>query len=132
MEDRRVNILLVDDRPENLLALKAVLDSPEYCLIQANSGMEALKWVLKKKFAVILMDVQMPTLNGFETAKMIREREKTKDVPIIFITALSQTIENILYGYSVGAIDYILKPVDPIILKVRLMPLFLCIYIRKK
>ncbi len=131
MEDRRVNILLVDDRPENLLALEAVLDSPEYCLIQANSGIEALKWVLKKEFAVILMDVQMPTLNGFETAKMIREREKTKDVPIIFITALSQTIENILYGYSVGAIDYILKPVDPIILKCK-VDAFVSMYLHKK
>lgn len=131
MEGKEVNILLVDDRPENLLALEAVLNSPDYCLIQANSGMEALKWVLKKEFAVILMDVQMPELNGFETAKMIREREKTKDVPIIFITALSQTLENILYGYSVGAIDYILKPVDPIILKCKVDG-FVSMYLHKK
>lgn len=131
MERKSVNILLVDDRPENLLALEAVLDSPEYCLIQANSGMEALRWVLKKEFAVILMDVQMPEINGFETAKMIRAREKTKDIPIIFITALSQTIENILYGYSVGAIDYILKPVDPIILKCKVDG-FVSMYLHKK
>lgn len=117
MENKQVNILLVDDRAENLLALEAVLTSPYYRLIKAQSGVEALKWVLREDFAVILMDVQMPTLNGFDTVKMIREREKTKDVPIIFITALSQTMENVLYGYSIGAIDYIIKPFDPIILK---------------
>ncbi|WP_075981720.1 PAS domain S-box protein [Bacillus massilinigeriensis] len=117
MENSIVNILLVDDRKENLLALEAVLSSSNYNLIKANSGEEALKWILMEDFAVILMDVQMPGLDGFETARLIREREKSKDIPIIFITALSQKQENILQGYSVGAIDYIIKPFDPIILK---------------
>lgn len=117
MRNTPINILIVDDHPENLLAIEAVLSSPEYRLIKAHSGAEALKWVLREEFAVILMDVQMPILNGFDTVKMIREREKSQDIPIIFITALSQTVENVLYGYSVGAIDYIIKPFDPIILK---------------
>lgn len=117
MDNYFVNILLVDDREENLLALEAVLISPNYRLIKAHSGDEALKWVLREEFAVIIMDVQMPGLNGFDTAKMIRKREKTKDVPIIFVTALSQTTENVMQGYSVGAIDYIIKPFDPNILK---------------
>jgi two-component system, sporulation sensor kinase E len=131
MENQIINILLVDDRPENLLALEAVLTSPQYRLIRANSGIEALKWVLREEFAVILMDVQMPTLDGFETAKMIREREKSKDIPIIFITALSQTVEKILFGYSVGAIDYIIKPFDPIILKCKVDG-FVSMHLQKK
>lgn len=130
MVDKKVNILMVDDHPENLFALEAVLRSPEYNLVKANSGMEALRWVLKEDFAVILMDVQMPTLSGFETVKMIREREQSREVPIIFMTALSQTAENVLYGYSVGAIDYILKPFDPIILKCK-VEAFVSLYLSK-
>lgn len=131
LKNTPVNILIVDDHPENLLAIEAVLSSPEYRLIKAHSGVEALKWVLREEFAVILMDVQMPILNGFDTVKMIREREKSKDVPIIFITALSQTVENVLYGYSVGAIDYIIKPFDPIILKCKVEG-FVSLYESKK
>ncbi|MGI6712674.1 MAG: response regulator [Bacillota bacterium] len=113
----KVNILMVDDRPENLLALEAVLASPEYNLVSARSGEDALKEVLKRDFAVILLDVQMPGLNGFETAKLIKEREKTNHIPIIFITAISQATEHVLKGYSVGAIDYIFKPFHPDTLK---------------
>jgi two-component system, sporulation sensor kinase E len=126
-----VNILMVDDREENLLALEAVLSSPQYNLIKAMSGEEALKWILKMEFACIIMDVQMPNMNGFETAQMIRKRDKTKDVPIIFITALSQTAENVLQGYSVGAIDYIIKPFDPIILKCKVDG-FVSIFLNQK
>ena len=108
---------MVDDHPENLLALEAVLSSPNYHLVSANSGKEALKCLLKQEFAVILLDVQMPGLNGFETAKLIRAREKTKHTPIIFITAISQDSENVQRGYSVGAIDYIFKPFHPETLK---------------
>ena len=114
---KKVNILMVDDHPENLLALEAVLSSPNYHLVTANSGKEALKCLLKQEFAVILLDVQMPGLNGFETAKLIRAREKTKHTPIIFITAISQDSENVQRGYSVGAIDYIFKPFQPETLK---------------
>ena len=113
----KVNILMVDDHPENLLALEAVLSSPNYHLVAANSGKEALKCLLKQEFAVILLDVQMPGLNGFETAKLIRAREKTKHTPIIFITAISQDSEHVQHGYSVGAIDYIFKPFQPEVLK---------------
>ena len=113
----QVNILMVDDHQENLLALEAVLQSPNYNLVSANSGKEALKCMLKQDFAVILMDVQMPGLNGFETAELIKARVKTRHIPIIFITAISQEIEHVHRGYSVGAIDYIFKPFHPATLK---------------
>ncbi|WHY77868.1 response regulator [Neobacillus sp. WH10] len=114
---QKVNLLMVDNHPENLLALEAVLSSPHYNLVSATSGNEALKCLLKQEFAVILLDVQMPGLNGFETAKLIRAREKTKHIPIIFITAISQDLEHVQRGYSVGAIDYIFKPFQPETLK---------------
>jgi two-component system, sporulation sensor kinase E len=114
---QKVNILMVDDHPENLLAIEAVLTSPNYNLISAHSGKEALKCMLQHDFAVILLDVQMPGLNGFDTAKLIKAREKTKNIPIIFITAISQEIEHVHQGYSVGAIDYIFKPFHPETLK---------------
>ncbi len=115
--NKKINILLVDDRPENLLTLEAVLASPSYNLIMANSGEEALKQVLKQDFAVILLDVQMPGLNGFDTARLIHGREQSKHIPIIFITAISQAVENVNQGYAVGAVDYIFKPFNPDILK---------------
>ena len=114
---QKVNILMADDHPENLLALEAVLSSPNYNLVSATSGKEALKCLLKQEFAVILLDVQMPGLSGFETAKLIRAREKTKHIPIIFITAISQDTDHVTRGYSVGAIDYIFKPFHPETLK---------------
>lgn len=108
-----IKILMVDDRIENLIALEAILDSSLYELVRAASGQEALRQVLKQEFALILLDVQMPELDGYETAKLIRTREKSKDIPIIFITANYQTEEHINKGYELGAIDYILKPVNP-------------------
>ncbi len=115
-----MKILLVDDHRENLLALEAVLKSSDYHLIFANSGEEALKCLLKDDFAVILLDVQMPGMDGFETAKLIRGRKKNKDTPIIFITAIHNTTENILQGYSLGAIDYLFKPFHPQTLKLKM------------
>lgn len=112
-----MNILLVDDHPENLIALQAVLDSPNYRLVKAKDGMEALKLVLKEDFHLILLDVFMPGLNGFETAAMIRERAKTRQIPIIFITAVNKSDADEARGYSLGAIDYIIKPFDPDILR---------------
>lgn len=112
-----MKILIVDDRWENLQALEAVLKSPEYHLIFANSGAEALKCLLKDDFAVILLDVQMPGMDGFETAKLIRARKKNEDTPIIFITAIYNSNENIAQGYSLGAIDYLFKPFNPEMLK---------------
>ncbi|WP_150273501.1 response regulator [Paenibacillus tepidiphilus] len=112
-----IHILLVDDRPENLLALEAVLESQHYKLVKANSGEEALRCLLKYDFAVIVLDVQMPGMDGIETAKLIKAREKTKDIPIIFISANSKEAEHLFAGYSAGAIDYMVKPFIPQILK---------------
>ncbi|MFS0661085.1 EAL domain-containing protein [Niallia alba] len=114
-----INILLVDDRSENLLALEAIIEQKDYNLIKAHSGEEALKYLLKHDFAAILLDVQMPGIDGFGTAKIIKAREKTKNIPILFITANNMDSEHIFKGYSLGAIDYILKPFDPIILKAK-------------
>ena len=115
----KINILLVDDRPENLLALEAIIERDDYNLVKASSGEEALKYLLKHDFAAILLDVQMPGMDGFGTAKIIKAREKTKNIPILFITANNMDTEHIFMGYSLGAIDYILKPFDPIILKAK-------------
>lgn len=112
-----IHILLVDDRPENLLALEAVLESQHYKLVKANSGEEALRSLLRYEFAVIVLDVQMPGMDGIETAKLIKAREKTKDIPIIFISANSKEVEHLFAGYSAGAIDYMVKPFIPQILK---------------
>lgn len=118
-EDTLVNILMVDDRPENLLALEAIIEREDYRLIKAASGEEALKYLLKYDFAVILLDIQMPGIDGFGTAKIIKAREKTKNIPIIFITANHLDSTHIFTGYSLGAIDYLLKPFDPVILKTK-------------
>jgi two-component system, sensor histidine kinase len=114
---KEFNILLVDDHPENQLALQAVLESPEYHLVKAKDGMEALKLLLREEFHLILLDVFMPGLNGFETAAMVRERAKTRHIPIIFITAVNKSDADAARGYSLGAIDYIIKPFDPDILR---------------
>ncbi len=113
----KANILLVDDRPENLLALRAILETLDCRFIEANSGTQALKHLLQQEFALILMDVQMPGLDGFETAAIIKEREKTRHIPIIFVTAISKEQHYIFKGYSSGAVDYISKPFDPDILR---------------
>lgn len=126
-----MKILIVDDRWENLQALEAVLKSPEYYLIFARSGAEALKCLLKDDFAVILLDVQMPGMDGFETAKLIRARKKNEDTPIIFITAIYNSNENIAQGYSLGAIDYVFKPFNPEMLKSKIEA-FVKIHYHKK
>lgn len=112
-----VNILIVDDHPENLVAIEAVLTGVPYRLVRAYSGIEALRCLLEDEFAVIVMDVQMPEMDGFETASIIRTREKTKLVPIIFLSATNDKLEHVFTGYSVGAIDYMTKPFIPAIFK---------------
>ena len=112
-----VSIMLVDDRPENLLALEAVLEPLGEKLVQASSGEEALKRLLVEDFAVILLDVQMPGIDGFETATLIKQRDRTRDVPIIFLTAHDKGLDNVFKGYESGAVDYLLKPFDPTILR---------------
>jgi PAS domain S-box-containing protein len=113
VSEPRSAVLLVDDRSENLLALEAILEPLETELVTAGSGEEALGHLLRREFAAILLDVQMPGLDGFETAELIRARERTRHLPIIFLTAVSKDAEQIGRGYSAGAVDYILKPFDP-------------------
>ncbi|OZQ63041.1 hybrid sensor histidine kinase/response regulator [Paenibacillus sp. VTT E-133280] len=126
-----IHILLVDDRPENLLALEAVLESQHYELIKATSGEEALRCLLRYDFAVIVLDVQMPGMDGIETAKLIKAREKTKEIPIIFISANSKEAEHLFAGYSAGAIDYMVKPFIPQILNSKIQG-FVEMYITSK
>jgi signal transduction histidine kinase len=115
-----VKILLVDDRPENLLSLEVLLSTHAYQVFKANSGREALKTLLREPdLALILMDVQMPLMDGFETAELIRQNEKFRFIPIIFLTATSDTPENVHKGYQAGAVDYLLKPIVPEILKAK-------------
>ena len=111
--DDRVNILLVDDQPANLIALEAMLQGLGQNLIKAESGREALKWLLTHEFAVILLDVKMPEMDGFETAEVIRQRDKSRHTPILFLTAGDNTQTQAVRGYAVGAVDYLVKPVVP-------------------
>ncbi|HEY9903715.1 MAG TPA: EAL domain-containing protein [Candidatus Sericytochromatia bacterium] len=115
--EQKVNILLVDDQPKNLLALSAILESLGENLVSANSGVQALRYLLNQDFAVILLDVQMPQMDGFETAELIRQRERSKHTPIIFVTAINRDDIHVEKGYSLGAVDYLLKPFVPEILK---------------
>jgi signal transduction histidine kinase len=112
-------LLLVDDRPENLQALEAALAPLGRRMIFAASGEEALKQLLVDDVAVIVLDVQMPGIDGFETAEAIKRRERTRDIPIVFLTAISREQEHQLRGYETGAVDYIAKPVDPELLRAR-------------
>lgn len=121
-------ILLVDDREDNLLSIETILEPDGYKFSKANSGRDALKILLKEyDFALILMDVKMPNMNGFETAALIYEREKLKHIPIIFITANNYGDENIFKGYRAGAVDYIYKPVNPDLLRAK-VSVFVDIY----
>ena len=112
-----INILMVDDSPPNLLALESILRAPDRNLIQASSGAEALRYLLQNDVAVILMDVFMPEMDGLETAALVRGRDKSRDIPIIFLTADSSGGSLLSRGYSLGAVDYIVKPVEPDILR---------------
>ena len=113
----RVNILLVDDQANNLLALESILSEMGENLVTAQSGTQALRHLLHMDFAVVLLDVQMPDLDGFETANLIRQRDRSRDTPIIFLTALSRSESNVFRGYELGAVDYIFKPFHPDILR---------------
>ncbi|HLG16681.1 MAG TPA: PAS domain S-box protein [Blastocatellia bacterium] len=115
--DERVNILIVDDRPSEILALQACLDPLGHNLVSASSGMEALRHVLTTDFAVILLDVNMPGLDGYETATVIRERDESRNTPILFVTATAMTSSEVMKGYVVGAVDYVLEPYTPEVLR---------------
>ena len=112
-------ILLVDDRPENLFALESVLENTNLIFLKAESGEEALKILLKEDVSLILLDVQMPGLDGFETAGLIRGTQKTRNIPIIFVTAISKEQKHIFKGYESGAVDYLFKPVEPEIVRTK-------------
>lgn len=115
-----IKILVVDDREDNLFSIEAILEKDKYTIVKANSGRAALKILLKEHdFSLILMDVQMPDLNGLETANIIYQRDKLKEVPIIFITAHNQDEDFIFKGYRMGGVDYIYKPVNPELLRVK-------------
>lgn len=115
-----IKLLLVDDREDNLLAIEAILEQDGYSIHKARSGRAALRTLLKEiDFTLILMDVQMPDLNGFETATLIYERDVLKHIPIIFITANDYTEENIFKGYRMGGVDYLYKPVNPDLLRTK-------------
>src|SRR4051812_21202815 len=109
----RANILLVDDRPDKILALETILAPLGQRILKANSGEEALRVLLNEEAAVIVLDVMMPGMDGFETAKLIRERESTRDVPIIFVSALDATNERVNRAYALGAVDYVPGPSSP-------------------
>lgn len=115
----KVNILLVDDRQDKLLALSAILSPLGQNLMEARSGKEALRLLLKNEFAVILMDVSMPTMDGFETAALIRKRPASEHTPIIFVTSIGNSPTQMYQGYSLGAVDYILTPIVPEVLRAK-------------
>jgi len=112
-----VNILIVDDNPQNLVVLETLLNDPDYRLTKAQSAQDALMVLFDTDFALIVLDVQMPETSGFELAQIIKSRKKTKDVPIIFLTAHYAEDEHVLSGYSAGAVDYLTKPINPAILR---------------
>ncbi len=117
--DEPVDLLLVDDRAEDLLTLTHVLAGPEYRLHMARSGLEALERLLEQDFGVILLDVFMPIMDGFELAELIKQRERSQDTPIIFLTAAGSDMPQLYRGYSVGAVDYLTKPVDPDVVRAK-------------
>src|SRR5687767_7418496 len=115
--EEQINILMVDDSPTNLLALEAILNGPDRNLVSAASGDDALRYLLDNEVAVILMDVYMPGLDGLETAELIRGRDRSRNIPIIFLTADSTGGRHLSRGYSLGAVDYIVKPIEADILR---------------
>ncbi len=126
-----MNILVVDDKPANLLALRKILAKPGLNIIEATSGNDALALLLEHDFALILLDVQMPDMDGFETAEIIRGNEETKNIPIIFVTAINKEQKYVFEGYSKGAVDYLFKPLDPDILQNK-VNIFLELYMQKE
>src|SRR3712207_960884 len=112
----RPRVLLVDDDERNLLAVGSILEDLGE-VVSARSGEEALRQLLKGEFAVILLDVYMPGMDGYETAQIIRSREQTKRIPIVFLSAVNKETEHLIRGYSMGAVDYVFKPVEPLVLR---------------
>jgi two-component sensor histidine kinase len=114
-----INILIVDDEPKNLTVLEAILESPDYRLVRAGSGEQALIALLHDEFALLILDIRMSGMSGFELARIVKERRKTAEVPIIFLTAYYNEDQHVLEGYGAGAVDYLLKPVNPTVLRAK-------------
>lgn len=125
--DERAGILLVDDMEDNLIALEAVLGSLNEPIVRARSGEEAMKALLRQRFALVLLDVRMPGMDGFETATNIKRLDQTKDVPIIFLTGVEDDPGYAFRGYATGAADYLTKPFDPWVLRAK-VSVFLDLY----
>ena len=127
----KAKILLVDDREENLVALEAILSSLNQALVSVRSGEAALKALLTDEFAAILLDVVMPGMDGFETATHIKRRARTRDIPIIFLTAVNADPDYAFRGYAAGAVDYISKPFDPWVLRAK-VSVFVELYVKNR
>ena len=128
---RQARILLVDDRPENLVALEAILSSLGQILVPVQSGEQAIAAVLADEYAVVLLDIMMPGMDGFETATQIKRHAKSRDVPIIFLTAATMQPEQAFRGYAAGAVDYLAKPFDPWVLKSK-VSVFVDLYLKRE
>jgi CheY-like chemotaxis protein len=126
---RQARILLVDDRPENLVALEAILSSLGQILVPVRSGEQAIAAVLADEYAVVLLDIMMPGMDGFETATQIKRHARSRDVPIIFLTAATMQPEQAFRGYAAGAVDYLAKPFDPWVLKSK-VSVFVDLYLK--
>src|SRR5688572_2560818 len=129
-QPNKANILVADDEGYSRLALGELLESPDRTIVSVASGAEALRQVLKQDFALILLDVRMPGMDGFETATLIRRRKRSQHTPIIFLTAAYEDATSVVRGYEVGAVDYIFKPVDPEVLKSK-VAVFVDLYNKK-
>jgi CheY-like chemotaxis protein len=127
----QAKILMVDDRPDNLLALSAILSSLGHDMVRAHSGEEALKAMLAEEFALVILDVQMPGMDGYATATHIKRRERTRSVPIIFLTATYADPQDAFRGYAAGAVDYITKPFDPWVLRAK-VSVFVDLYLKNR
>ncbi|MFP2927436.1 response regulator EpsF [Pyxidicoccus sp. 3LG] len=131
LEAPTTSVLLVDDHAANLLALEAILEPLGQRLVKASSGQEALRWLLREDFALILLDVQMPDLDGFETARLIRQRQRTRYTPIIFLTATNRDEAHLVHGYAMGAADYVVKPFHPDVLRWK-VEAFVALYLQQQ
>jgi CheY-like chemotaxis protein len=127
---RQARILLVDDRPENLIALEGILSSLGQILVPVSSGEQAVRAVLADEYAVVLLDIMMPGMDGFETATQIKQHARSRDVPIIFLTAATMRPEQAFRGYAAGAVDYLAKPFDPWVLKAK-VSVFVDVYLKR-
>src|SRR6266571_564671 len=122
----KANILVVDDEPRSLVAMQQLLSGSDRNVVPVGSGKEALRQILKTQFAIVLLDIRMPEMDGFETAALIRKLRRSRHTPIVFLTAAADDAQSISRGYEVGAVDYIPKPVDPDILKSKVAVLSTC------